>query len=240
MAKIEKNRPLPRHTRLDYDECYAKLVLEHFFPNNYCNLTLSDRPDLRDTEHNIGIEVTSAIPQKEQEAVMLACEIPFLPEKDQQRRIEYLKKNGYNYTRYYMSHPGRSYSWAGLGLPPIERTFCSDFFHAVSNKTGKLNQGKYAILEQYNLFVQSELYVEDWMPPKILEWLAAASNKEKKYSVIYLLSLNGLFWFNIERQIWGVLDTKNQLFNLAIQARTMVEEGENDEPTEKIDSAALP
>ena len=95
-------------------------------------------------------------------------------------------------------------------------------------------------MEQYNLFVQSELYVEDWMPPKILEWLAAASNKEKKYSVIYLLSLNGLFWFNIERQIWGVLDTKNQLFNLAIQARTMVEEGENDEPTEKIDSAALP
>ena len=28
MVKIEKDRPLPRHTKLDYDECYAKIVLE--------------------------------------------------------------------------------------------------------------------------------------------------------------------------------------------------------------------
>ena len=48
MAIIEKDKPLPRHTRLDYDECYAKLVLEKFFPDEYKKLELSDRPDLRD------------------------------------------------------------------------------------------------------------------------------------------------------------------------------------------------
>ena len=35
MAKIEKDRPLPSHTKLDYDECYAKIVLEKFFPDQY-------------------------------------------------------------------------------------------------------------------------------------------------------------------------------------------------------------
>ena len=56
MAIIEKDKPLPRHTRLDYDECYAKLVLEKFFPEEYQNLTISDRPDLRDEQHNIELK----------------------------------------------------------------------------------------------------------------------------------------------------------------------------------------
>lgn len=228
MAIIEKDKPLPRHTRLDYDECYAKLVLEKFFPDEYKNLELSDRPDLRNVKHNIGIEVTSAIPQKEQEAVMLACEIPYLPEKDQKRRIEYLKRNGYKYEKYGMSHPRRFYTWDGLGHPPIEITFCSDFLHAVTNKIEKLNQGKYAVLKQYNLFVYSELYLEGWMPSKILEWLISKSNREKKYSVIYLLALNGLFWFDIERQVSGMLETGPQLYGLGEEARSMVEEGERE------------
>ena len=65
MAKIEKDRPLPSHTKLDYDECYAKIVLEKFFPDQYENLQISDKPDLRDISNNIGIEVTSAIPQSD-------------------------------------------------------------------------------------------------------------------------------------------------------------------------------
>ena len=203
-----------------------KLLLEKFFPDEYKNLELSDRPDLRDVKHNIGIEVTSAIPQKTQEAIMLACEIPYLPKEDQKKRIEYLKRNGYNYTNYGMSHPGRSYTWVGLGHPSIEITFCSDFLHAVTKKIEKLNQGKYAVLKQYNLFVKSELYVEDWMPTKILEWLLAKCNSEKRYSVIYLLALNGLFWFDIERQVSGMLETGPKLYGLGEQARAMVEEGE--------------
>lgn len=226
MDTIEKDKPLLRHTRLDYDECYAKLVLEKFFPDEYKNLELSDRPDLRDAKHNRGIEVTSAIPQKEQEAVMLACEIPYLPEEDQKRRIEYLKRNGYKYGKYGMSHPRRSYTWAGLGHPPIESTFCSDFLYAFTKKIEKLNQGKYAVLEQYNLFVNSELHIEDWMPAKILEWLLSKSNREKRYSIIYLLALNGLFWFDVERQVSGMLETGTKLYGLCDQARAMVEEGE--------------
>lgn len=100
MAKIEKDRPLPSHTKLDYDECYAKVILEKFYPDRYVDLLLDDKPDLRDTSNGIGIEVTSAIPQNEQEAMSLACEIPYLEKEKQDKRIAYLKKKGYNYTQY--------------------------------------------------------------------------------------------------------------------------------------------
>ena len=36
------------------------------------NLQLSDKPDLRDLKHNIGIEVTSVIPKEEREAFKLS------------------------------------------------------------------------------------------------------------------------------------------------------------------------
>ena len=95
MAKIRENELLPPHTKLSYDECYAKLILEKFFPNKYENLQLSDKPDLRDLKHNIGIEVTSAIPKEEQEALNLAAMIPYVDEQAQERRRKRLKKMGY-------------------------------------------------------------------------------------------------------------------------------------------------
>ena len=65
--KIDKNKPLPDHTKLDYDECCAKLILEELFPNRYHNLLLADKPDLQGT--NVGIEVTIANDSKMQEAL---------------------------------------------------------------------------------------------------------------------------------------------------------------------------
>lgn len=226
MVKIEKDKPLPKHTRINYDECYAKLVLEKFFPNEYKNLELCDYPDLRDVKHDIGIEVTSAIPQQQREALGLACEIPFLSESEQKRRIEYLQKKGNQYSEFGMIHPGRSNSWTGSDFPPIEKTFCADFLDAVSKKIEKLNRGNYEVLSQYNLFVQSELLVENWMPPKILEWLLLVSDREKAYSVIYLLGLNGLFLFDVENKAWKKLETGTKLYGLGELARSMVEEGE--------------
>ena len=47
------------------------------------------------------------------------------------------------------------------------------------------------------------------------------------YSVIYLLALNGLFWFDIKQSTYGMLETGPKLYGLGEQARAMVEEGEN-------------
>ena len=203
MAKIEKDRPLPSHTKLDYDECYAKIVLEKFYPDQYENLQISDKPDLRDISNNIGIEVTSAIPQSEQEAMALACEIPYLEKEKQDKRIAYLKKKGYNYTQYGMTGPGMGYAWTGLDYPDIRNTWCKYFLSAVETKMKKLNTGGYASMKRYDLFVNSELFIE--------------------------LSLDGLFVFNLEKQTVSPVETGEKLYGLGMLARKMVEEGEEDD-----------
>lgn len=227
MAKIYKDRPLPKHTRLDYDECFAKLVLEKFFPDKYQNLIISDKPDLRTPDGKAGIEVTSAIPEKTQEAISLAVEIPYLSEKEQRKRIEYLKSKGFEYEKYCLTQPVESYCWSGFGHPDIEVTFCSRFINAVKNKLIRLNSGNYALLEKYRLFVQSELLIEDWMPEKLLNKLTIISESALCYSTIYLLALNGLFVFNISRHMHMHLEIdKKLLWEISNKARELVEEGE--------------
>ena len=65
--KIEKDKPLPDHTKLDYDECCALLTLKELFPEQYSELILDDKPDLQGRE--VGIEVTIAGDRKHQEAL---------------------------------------------------------------------------------------------------------------------------------------------------------------------------
>lgn len=231
MAKIEKNRPLPSHTKLNYDECYAKIILEMFLPGIYSNLQLSDKPDLRDVGKNTGVEVTSAIPRREQEALSLACEIPYLEEKAQNKRISYLKKIGYSYSKYGMTHPPRGYMWIGWDNPDVEITFCKDFLDAVKAKIEKLNSGKYELLKQYDLFVISELYIEDWMPECLLEKLISYKSEKLNYSRVYLLALNGLFVFELNTNKWWAIDIQADRGRLSMLARQMVEEGENDDKT---------
>lgn len=57
-----KKEQSSEHTKHKYDECFAKIVLEEFFPNKYKNLIIKDKPDLVDESSNIGIEVVNAIP----------------------------------------------------------------------------------------------------------------------------------------------------------------------------------
>ena len=157
MGKIRENEPLPPHTRLSYDECYAKLILEKIFPNRYENLQLSDKPDLRDLKHNIGIEVTSVIPKEEQEALNLAAMMPYVNEQSQERRRKRLKKMGYRYTENGMAHPPESYMYDGdFNDVNIKDTPCKRFLEAYEEKIRKLYSGNYAELEGYDLYVYSE------------------------------------------------------------------------------------
>ena len=199
------------------------------FPDEYKNLQIADQPDLREPIRNIGIEVTSAIPKKEKEALALACKIPYLDEKEQNKRKAYLHKNGYEYTDFFMIHPIKSYSWLGLDYPDITKTFCSVFIDIVKKKIDKLNNGTYDFLSRYDLFVQSELIIEECMPEKLLEKLVLLSNMSKNYHFIYLLTLNGLFVFNIPLKSWIMVETEERLWGIGDLARNMVEAGEIDD-----------
>ena len=68
---IEEDKPLPEHTKLDYYECYAKIVLEEMFPERFSDLIIIDKPDLQNEQLDIGVEVTSSVNAKQKEVEAL-------------------------------------------------------------------------------------------------------------------------------------------------------------------------
>lgn len=229
MSEIKRNRPLPRHTKLNYDECYAKIVLEKFFPEEYQDLQISDRPDLRAKDGSVGIEVTCAIPQKELEMIALSSDIPYVDKKTKEKRIAYLEKNGYKYSNYVLVYsPNEDQKLPKFRHVETRNNFCTDFISAVKNKIRKLNSGSYDLLPRYDLFVQSELYIEEWMLEKLIDKLCLLSVQPHNYTFIYLLALNGLFIFDIASHKYSVKETGKKLWGLGNIAYDMVEKGETD------------
>lgn len=51
-------------TKRRFSECCAKVVLETYFNDRYCDLLLSDKPDLFDEKNKIGVEVIEAVDEK--------------------------------------------------------------------------------------------------------------------------------------------------------------------------------
>lgn len=226
MVSIDPNKPLPPHTKLSYDECYAKVVLEEFFPEVFSGLLIADRPDLRCISGNHGIEVTSALPKDEQEALRIASCLPYRTVEQKARDIDYLARKGYKYTEYGMTHPPRHTWWFGFGYPPLEQTECKYVLQVFDNKVKKLNSGKYEKLTRYDLFIYSELLITDWMADKLLTELISRSTGESNYTNVYLLSLDGLYIFDLGKKCIEKVETGKRLWGLSEKARNMVEEGE--------------
>lgn len=67
---------LSSHMPLDIWEVYARLVLQFLDEATYGNLTHSDKSDLWDELHDLGVEVTQAISRETQEADALYTKRP--------------------------------------------------------------------------------------------------------------------------------------------------------------------
>ena len=128
--KIDKNRPLPAHTKLKYEECLAKIVLEKLFPNRYTTLEIADKPDLRDLRHNIGIEVTSSDPVEEREALRLWSTTNYMDESEnKERNIKRLEQLGVKYTEGVQVWPSKSFWPSHLESTPWFYFFNAFLYH---------------------------------------------------------------------------------------------------------------
>ena len=82
------NKPLPDHTKVDYYECLAKLILEKMFPNEFENLEILDKPDLQDDKNGIGVEVTIARNKVQEENESLYAKIESGQVRNRDKAIE--------------------------------------------------------------------------------------------------------------------------------------------------------
>lgn len=217
MRKIQKDRPLPAHTKLDYHECYAKIVLEELFPDQFTNLVLSDKPDLQDTQSNIGIEVTIAEDSKTLEAEHLYSKLPYVDEHTKIAYIERIRQCGSTYRGGILSSSGKD-----------------DFRlinQAIDKKIKKLQEAGYHILNEYHLFIFSSIYAIDVMLKDELNYLLEREIVDY-FKKIYILVPGALFCFNLMLRTYKVLKiTSNKQYQQAQLVRQVVEEGETDDKT---------
>lgn len=222
MPRIIPGEPLPDHTKIDYNECYAKLVLEKVFPERYNNLIFSDRPDLRNQRNTIGVEVTSAIPEDVKESTKLWYRLESNTAKKPELNKERMKQLGVEYTGGVQAWPPTVYPTGNFDESPYK-----EVLNALRDKVGKLNSGNYALLKRYDLFIETELVDEPDFLPIIMKRAIAINTEKLMYSYLYVLFLSRVCVFDLEKSTFEIRLFTEQ-FETALEARQIVEDGEND------------
>ena len=213
--KIDKNKPLPDHTKLDYDECCAKLILEELFPERYSELTLADKPDLQGD--GVGIEVTTANDQRKMEIEKNWVKANNCDNENQKLYyIERMKQLGFPYQGGILLWPPYS--------PEFELTK-----NAVETKISKLKNGNYKYFSRYELF----LYTNTWYCDTVIadaKTYLFDENVSRYFKAVYVLSQGAdLHIFEtLEKCHRNIIIDNAKQTDRNIRARRMVEEGEED------------
>ncbi len=228
MVTIDQDKPLPEHTKLDYYECYAKVILEEFFFDYVGVLKLSDKPDLINVDKSIGIEVTIADDPGQIEAEKLWSRMPYKDFAQQARDIERMRQLGVEYMGGIQTWPSRNYA------VDIRQTPVNWVIKAFQSKVKKLNSGNYQVFEHYALFIHSDVWLNDTRERELLSFFIAENSKNMKYEMVFLTTSIDVFVFDLKNETISTLkyaEFKSKQYSLATEARQMVEEGETDDQT---------
>lgn len=179
-----------------FNEYFAKVILENCFPNKFQNIEVSDKPDLRYNENEIGIEVAYCMPKDVVEAFNCieryekAEDIPETTLKKAKRAGVTIDEQGVLWNQD---------SYADNMV--IEKTPIRYFLDMVRQKVERLNSktAGYAEMKSYELFINSPITMPDWLKGETFQTLKNINNREKQYDTIYLfLSEPKLLVFNLK------------------------------------------
>ena len=214
MPKIDRDKPLPPHTKLDYYECYAKIVLEDLFPVFISELLLKDKPDLQDILSQVGNEVTVAEISENIEAQRLYSTLHAVDDVTQSRNIERMEQCGATYKSGILFGPNGSDEFILIN-------------RAIDSKIEKLQKGEYGKFSEYHLFIFSSILASETMLNDELEYLEQREIADY-FKKIYIQIPGELLYFDLIKSTYEVFSVyTNKQFDWAIKARQMVEDGES-------------
>lgn len=202
----------------NFQEYFAKVVLERCFPNRFKNLQVMDKPDLR-CGTKIGIEVTNCLPQKVVEAFNLWHRVRKQGDDTPQRifeRLDQLKDT--------VHLEGDKLIWeqGSYVIGDMENSPIKDFLNAVVKKVERLNSenAKYTNMESYELFVNSFIMVQDTQMFTLLQRLREINSKSKKFDIIYLVTcMQNMFVFNMLNDTCEIKYLYSNLQRMADEAK---------------------
>lgn len=208
--------PLQKHTKLRYWECYAKILLENYFPQTFQGLCIKDKPDLQSCDGIKGVEVTWAIKEKQMKAESLYVDICYGRTRNKEKAIEKIGKCGVQYK-------------AGILTSKGEDSFVL-ILNSLEEKLETINKGHYHPCSEYYLLILSEIYADTKMKEQALQQMLALSQKYKiSFSKIYVSVPEEIYVFDIERGSCSTIAVSSmKQFEMAQQARELVVRTEKD------------
>lgn len=203
-------KPLPEHTTIDYEECYAKLLLEDLFPDDLINLEIKDKPDLQN--QNIGIEVTNARDEGQLIAENMYSNLLNDRVRDKEKTIELIEKE----------HKCKVTDWCLIGK--LQNDSINLILKSFRMKLRKLNHGGYNIYKSNRLFILSDIYADEKMLKEVLcEMIQAQTVNEKIFQKVYINVPRFLYVFDLEKDTYNVKEISSDTqFRLANEARDFV------------------
>lgn len=216
--KIKPDKPLPSELSKEWEETFAKLLLEHYFPSTFRDLKVdNESPDLRNKKLRIGVEVTNNENSISREIDSLYCrKYTCCSEKLREEARKRISELGGRIGPYFLSHPTMSRDLSRL-------------YKRVEDKTKKLNKN-YDVFDNNYLFVFDIGIFLDEELPRILEELKVSSVGEKySFCGIFIYCFGGdLYAFDlINDSFQSIHDNNNTPQELSIKARKMLEEKYN-------------
>lgn len=186
-----------------FNEYFAKIILENCFPNKFQNIEVSDKPDLRYNEDEIGIEVAYCTPKEVVEA--FNCIDRYEKAEDiPEKTLEKAKRVGVT-----IDERGVLWSQDSYGdNMAIEKTPIRYFLDMVRKKVERLNSenADYADMKSYELFINSPITMPNWFNGETFQVLKNINNRKKQYDTIYLLlSEPKLLVFNLKENKYDEL-----------------------------------
>lgn len=220
-----KNKPLPDHTRLDYHECLAKIVLETLFPNVFMDLELKDKPDLQNTETGIGVEVTRGINPIQERNENLITKMAYGQIRNKEKAIKTInssyKPRSIVINGKEIKEPDRYYNGMLVGIP--ERDSFDLIFEAFKRKVCKFNKGGYIVYLHNYLFVYSDILADQEMIDKVIIQMNVFQEKyERKFQQVFVYVPSYLYILNLVDKIGEIKFIKEKQFDIEMQARNEV------------------
>lgn len=219
------NKPLPEHIRLDYHECLAKIVLETMFPSDFMDLELKDKPDLQNAEMQIGVEVTRAINQIQEQNEKLYTKIEYGQIRNKRKSIEIInssyKPRSMVINGKEIGEPDRYYNGILVGIP--ERDSFDRILKSFKDKMCKLNKDGYTIFSHNYLFLFSDILANQEMIDEVMAQMNKfQANYERKFQQIFVYVPSYFYILNLVNNIGEIKNIKEYQYNLSIHARDMV------------------
>lgn len=220
-----ENMPLPEHTKLNFYECLAKIVLEELFGDVFVDLEVKDKPDLQNSKIKIGVEVTRAINPIQERNEKLFNKIEYGMIRNKKKAIEVINDsykpcsvmiNGEE-----IREPERYSKGMLMGIPENDSfdRICESF----KEKIYKLNSGLYTMFLHNYLFVYSEILANQKMIDEvIIKMNIFQEDYNRKFEKIFVYVPYYLYILNLVDKIGEIKNIKKYQYDWGMCARNMI------------------